>query len=120
MVSYICAFFSSSPPSFICFIAAFNEYDEPGESGNTMYDIDFQNADRNAVQDLVTEKPMIAQKKGQSEYVEFIEPKMSNQMKHVETVEKRVLADNTAVQKTSGFKPMLHAGNFLFLGLLFD
>lgn len=58
---------------------------------------------------------MTAQKKGQSEFVEFIEPKPASQLKHVETYEKRVSSEVGAHR--SIYNPMVHTGNFLFIGL---
>ncbi|KAL3990328.1 Neural proliferation differentiation control-1 protein (NPDC1) family protein [Acanthocheilonema viteae] len=86
-----------------------NEYSEP--EGNDMYDIDIENTENAAVKGTAT-KLIAAQKKGQSEYVGFIEPKVSNQMKHREILKKRV--DHQIVKQTN-LKPTLHLGNFLTL-----
>ncbi|CAG9539162.1 unnamed protein product [Cercopithifilaria johnstoni] len=80
-----------------------NEYNEP--DSNDMYDINIESAENAAVQGAAT-KLIAAQKKGQSEYVGFIEPKVSNQMKHREMLEKRV-EDIQIVQKPN-LKPVLH------------
>lgn len=93
-------------------LSAYDEYNEP--ESNDVYDIDIENAENTAVQGTAT-KLVAAQKKGQSEYVGFIEPKVSNQMKHKEILKKR-LDDHQMVQETN-FKPMLHLGNFLTLGM---
>uniref|UniRef100_A0A0R3RTW3 Neural proliferation differentiation and control protein 1 n=1 Tax=Elaeophora elaphi TaxID=1147741 RepID=A0A0R3RTW3_9BILA len=80
-----------------------NEYNEP--ESNEIYDIAIENAENAAVEGTAG-KLMAAQKKGQSEYVGFIEPKASNQMKHREILKKRV-EDHQWVQQTNT-KPMLH------------
>lgn len=80
-----------------------------------MYEIDIENAESAAAKERET-KLVVAQKKGQSEYVEFIEPKVSNQIKHGEILKKRV-EEHQTVRKTN-FKPVLHLGNFLTLGML--
>ncbi|VDM07929.1 unnamed protein product [Wuchereria bancrofti] len=89
-----------------------DEYSEP--ESNVMYDIDIENAENAPVQGTAT-KLVTAQKKGQSEYVGFIEPKVSNQIKHREMLKKRV-EDQQMVQRTN-LRPMLHLGNFLTLAV---
>ncbi|VDK72883.1 unnamed protein product [Litomosoides sigmodontis] len=90
-----------------------NEYGEP--ESNEEYEIDMENvANAAAVKGMAT-KLVTAQKKGQSEYVGFIEPKVSNQIKHREILKKRV-DDHETVQKTN-LKPILHLGNFLSLAI---
>ncbi|VDK67395.1 unnamed protein product [Onchocerca ochengi] len=88
---------------------AYGEYSEP--ESNDEYNIDIENPE-NTVKEKDA-KLAAAQKKGQSEYVGFIEPKMSNQMKHRETMMKRV-EDHQLVQQ-SNLTPTLHVGNFLTL-----
>ncbi|VDK47841.1 unnamed protein product [Anisakis simplex] len=61
----------------------------------------------------LTDKPMSAQKKGQSEFVEFIEPKSSKQLQKVETLEKRVPAQ----QASSRSSYLIHRGNLLFVAV---
>uniref|UniRef100_A0A915Q7X4 Uncharacterized protein n=1 Tax=Setaria digitata TaxID=48799 RepID=A0A915Q7X4_9BILA len=85
----------------------YSEYGEP--ESNDVYDIDTRNA-KNAMKRTNTEL-IIAQKKGQSEYVGFVEPKVSNQMKHRETMKKRVEVEQTVQQ--ANLKPMLHVGQSL-------
>lgn len=90
-----------------------DEYGEP--ESNEEYDIDMENAVHTADVKGTDTKLVTAQKKGQSEYVGFIEPKVSNQMKHREILKKRV-DEHETVQKAN-LKPMLHLGNFLSLGM---
>ncbi|VDN89222.1 unnamed protein product [Brugia pahangi] len=79
--------------------------DEYSESeSNVMYDINIENAENAPVQGTAA-KLITAQKKGQSEYVGFIEP-VSNQIKHREMLKKRV-EDQQMVQQTN-LRPMLH------------
>uniref|UniRef100_A0A914R8V6 Uncharacterized protein n=1 Tax=Parascaris equorum TaxID=6256 RepID=A0A914R8V6_PAREQ len=62
------------------------------------------------------EKPMSAQKKGQSEFVEFIEPKAASQLKQAETLGKRIpVPQDTARQSST----LIQGGNFFFIGYSF-
>ncbi|VDP43155.1 unnamed protein product [Heligmosomoides polygyrus] len=45
--------------------------------------------------DAVEEQPLVAQKKGQNEFVSFVEPAESKQTKSIATLEKRRLADSS-------------------------
>ncbi|VDM42559.1 unnamed protein product [Toxocara canis] len=60
-----------------------------------------------------TGKPMSAQKKGQSEFVEFVEPKSAQQLKTLETLEKRVPAEQAAPRSST----LIHTGNLLFIAV---
>ncbi|VIO88932.1 Uncharacterized protein BM_BM2329 [Brugia malayi] len=91
--------------------------DEYSESeSNVMYDINIENAENAPVQGTAA-KLITTQKKGQSEYVGFIEPVSNqiNQIKHREMLKKRV-EDQQMVQQTN-LRPMLHLGNFLTLAV---
>uniref|UniRef100_A0A915C185 Protein cab-1 n=1 Tax=Parascaris univalens TaxID=6257 RepID=A0A915C185_PARUN len=60
------------------------------------------------------EKPMSAQKKGQSEFVEFIEPKAASQLKQAETLGKRIpVPQDTARQSST----LIQGGNFFFIAV---
>ncbi|KAM3728353.1 Protein cab-1 [Dirofilaria immitis] len=88
----------------------YDEYSAP--ESNDEYDIDIENAE-NVLGTTAT--LVAAQKKGQNEYVGFIEPKISNQMKHREVMKKRV-EDHQIVQQ-SNLTPPLHIANFLTLAV---
>lgn len=58
-------------------------------------------------------QPLTAPKRGQSEYVEFVEPMHSNKLRGVETMEKRVPAVNGGAH---GLNAMAGSSNVAFVG----
>lgn len=67
---------------------------------------------------------MTAQKKGQSEFVEFIDPHGNNVhskvLKNVERLEKRAPAsDYSNINQRRSFNLLSSSGNVIFLGLYF-
>jgi len=72
------------------------------------------------------EKPLTAQKKGQSEFVEFVEPAhvkaVSNKLKNVEFIEKRVadggVGKRMRAREDHLFGLISSSGNVLFVGEL--
>ena len=58
------------------------------------------------------EQPALPQKKGQNEFVEFVEPKPDNQLKHVEQLEKRVSSQNRVYTS-----PVVESGNLLYASM---
>lgn len=82
-----------------------------GSSGN-----EAPNASQAEVPDVTktaNDQPMTAPKRGQSEYVEFVEPMHSHKLRGVETMEKRVPAVNGGAH---GLNVMSGSSNVAFVG----
>jgi hypothetical protein len=64
------------------------------------------------------EQPLTPMKKGQSEYVEFIEPLQSKALKGVETMDKRVVAESSGSSNIHGVKLLSSTGNIMFIAVV--
>ena len=64
-----------------------------------------------------SEQPLTPMKKGQSEYVEFIEPPQSKVLKSIESMDKRVVAEHSG-SGYRGVKLLSSGGNIMFMGKL--
>ncbi|VDM98716.1 unnamed protein product [Thelazia callipaeda] len=101
----------------IIIFSAYNEYD--AVNGNDLYDIELaeenSNLRQNNFKDLNDNLMVVAQRKGQNEYVEFIEPKVSNRVKFIETIKRGEVNDEANAQPYS----QLRFSNFIFIGTFF-
>jgi len=64
-----------------------------------------------------SEQPLTPMKKGQSEYVEFIEPAQSMALKGVESMDKRVVAESSS-SNNHGVKLLSSTGNIMFIAVV--
>uniref|UniRef100_A0AC35EWW3 Uncharacterized protein n=1 Tax=Panagrolaimus sp. PS1159 TaxID=55785 RepID=A0AC35EWW3_9BILA len=67
-----------------------------------------------------SEQPLTPMKKGQSEFVEFIEPPQSSILKGVESMDKRVVVSQSSGSSLRGVKLLSSTGNIMFIGKFFQ
>uniref|UniRef100_A0A914Q2I2 Uncharacterized protein n=1 Tax=Panagrolaimus davidi TaxID=227884 RepID=A0A914Q2I2_9BILA len=67
-----------------------------------------------------SEQPLTPMKKGQSEFVEFIEPPQSSILKGVESMDKRVVVSQSSGSSLHGVKLLSSSGNIMFIGKFFS
>ena len=65
-----------------------------------------------------SEQPLTPMKKGQSEFVEFIEPPQSSMLKGVESMDKRVVVSESSASSHRGVKLLSSTGNIMFIAVV--
>jgi chemotaxis protein histidine kinase CheA len=65
-----------------------------------------------------SEQPLTPMKKGQSEFVEFIEPPQSSILKGVESMDKRVVVSQSSGSSLRGVKLLSSTGNIMFIAVV--
>uniref|UniRef100_A0AC34FHK1 Uncharacterized protein n=1 Tax=Panagrolaimus sp. ES5 TaxID=591445 RepID=A0AC34FHK1_9BILA len=75
-----------------------------------------ESADSLPLQQPKSAQPLTPMKKGQSEFVEFIEPPQSSMLKGVESMDKRVVVSESSGSSLRGVKMLSSTGNIMFIG----